>query len=100
MRRALDEYQVRGIETNLAFHRRCVRHAGFAAGDYDTGFIGRNARELTPGAGELEVTAAVIAAALDTVTGASSGDRAAASPTGATSPTSEPSSWRRQLRVP
>jgi acetyl-CoA carboxylase biotin carboxylase subunit len=100
MRRALDEYQVRGIETNLAFHRRCVRHAAFAAGDYDTGFIGRNARELTPGAGELEVTAAVIAAALETVTGASSGDRAAASPTGPTSPTTEPSSWRRQLRVP
>jgi len=99
MRRALDEYQVRGIETNLAFHRRCVRHAAFAAGDYDTGFIGRNARELTPAAGEPELTAAVIAAALDAVTGTSSGDRAAASPTGATSPTSEPSSWRRQLRV-
>src|SRR5256714_7111725 len=68
MRRALDEYTVRGIETNLAFHRRCRRHAAFAAGDYDTGFIGRNARELTPGAGEAEVAAAVIAAALDTAT--------------------------------
>src|ERR1051325_9505606 len=54
MRRALDEYQVRGIETNLAFHRRCVRQAAFAAGDYDTGFIARNARELTPGAGDAE----------------------------------------------
>ena len=40
MRRALDEYEVRGIETNLAFHRRCLRHAAFVAGDYDTGFIG------------------------------------------------------------
>ena len=28
MRRALDEYVVRGIETNLAFHRRCLRHDG------------------------------------------------------------------------
>src|ERR1044071_3453919 len=63
MRRALDEYQVRGIETNLAFHRRCMRHPAFAAGDFDTGFIARNARELTPAAGEAEIPAAVVAAA-------------------------------------
>jgi acetyl-CoA carboxylase biotin carboxylase subunit len=93
MRRALDEYQVRGIETNLPFHRRCVRHAAFAAGDYDTGFIARNARELTPRAEPAEVTAAVIAAALDTL--------AAAPPAAATATpaTGEVSSWRRQLRV-
>ncbi len=30
------------------FHRRCIRHAAFIAGDYDTGFIGRNAAELAP----------------------------------------------------
>ena len=93
MRRALDEYQVRGIETNLAFHRRCVRQAAFAAGDYDTGFIARNAPELTPGAGEPELVAAVIAAALDAATAAPSvapaADRAA---------TTEISSWRRGLR--
>src|SRR5258707_3700581 len=65
MRRALDEYQVRGIETNLAFHRRCVRHAAFIAGDYDTGFIGRNADELHPRADAAELAAAIIAAALD-----------------------------------
>jgi acetyl-CoA carboxylase biotin carboxylase subunit len=95
MQRALDEYCVRGIETNLAFHRRCVRQAAFAAGDYDTGFIARNARELTPCAGEPEVTAAVIAAALDAVTStpvvSGATERAA---------TTEPSSWRRQLRAP
>ena len=55
MRRALDEYQVRGIETNLAFHRRCLRHAAFIAGDYDTGFIGRNAAELAPRADAAEL---------------------------------------------
>jgi len=55
MRRALDEYRVGGIETNLAFHRRCMRHPAFAAGDFDTGFIARNARELAPAAGEREV---------------------------------------------
>jgi acetyl-CoA carboxylase biotin carboxylase subunit len=41
MRRALDEYAVRGIQTNLSFHRRVLRHAGFCAGIYDTGFIER-----------------------------------------------------------
>jgi acetyl-CoA carboxylase biotin carboxylase subunit len=65
MRRALDEYQVRGIETNLAFHRRCLRQSAFVAGDYDTGFIGRNAAELHPRADDAELDAAIIAAALD-----------------------------------
>jgi acetyl-CoA carboxylase, biotin carboxylase subunit len=91
MRRALDEYQVRGIETNLAFHRRCVRHAAFVAGDYDTGFIARNAGELTPRAAEPELTAAIIAAALDAAT-------AAAPVRAASAATVEPSGWRRQLR--
>jgi acetyl-CoA carboxylase biotin carboxylase subunit len=94
MRRALDEYQVRGIETNLAFHRRCVRHAAFAAGDYDTGFIARNARELAPRAGDAELTAAIIAAALDAATQAAP-QRATAS---SHAPTGELSAWRRQLR--
>lgn len=41
MRRALDEYAVRGIQTNLSFHRRVMRHEGFCSGIYDTGFIAR-----------------------------------------------------------
>ncbi|TMQ11431.1 MAG: acetyl-CoA carboxylase biotin carboxylase subunit, partial [Deltaproteobacteria bacterium] len=91
MRRALDEYQVLGIETNLAFQRRCLRQTAFAAGDYDTGFIARHARELTPGAGEPELTAAVIAAALDAMATAAP---AAASDGAATT---EMSTWRREL---
>jgi acetyl/propionyl-CoA carboxylase alpha subunit len=94
MRRALDEYHVSGIETNLAFHRRCVRHAAFAAGDYDTGFIGRNAGELAPGAGEAELAAAVIAAALEATTSVAP----AAAVDGPHAATTEMSSWRRQLR--
>jgi acetyl/propionyl-CoA carboxylase alpha subunit len=101
MRRALDEYAVRGIETNLAFHRRCVRHDAFIAGEYDTGFIGRNAAELTPKADEAELTAAIIAAALENNThlhdapkpnGASGGGVVAHAAS------TEISGWRRQLR--
>jgi acetyl-CoA carboxylase biotin carboxylase subunit len=39
MRRALREYQVRGIKTNIPFHQWIVRHPRFLAGEFDTGFI-------------------------------------------------------------
>ncbi len=39
MRRALREYVVTGIKTNLRFHERLLRHPAFVAGDYHTGFI-------------------------------------------------------------
>ena len=99
MRRALDEYQVRGIETNLAFHRRALRQAQFIAGDYDTGYIGQHAAELAPTASDAELDAAIIAAALETIT-----KKAAVAPTTngtaahALPRTAEISGWRRQLR--
>jgi acetyl-CoA carboxylase biotin carboxylase subunit len=65
LRRALDEYQVRGIETNLAFHRRCVRHPAFIAGEYDTGFIAREAGVFGTAADPISTEDALIAAALD-----------------------------------
>jgi acetyl-CoA carboxylase, biotin carboxylase subunit len=96
MRRALDEYQVRGIETNLAFHRRCLRHAAFVAGDYDTGFIGRNTAELAPTADAAELEAAIIAAALEAGTATPAAVATAKHVTNGTSV--EMSGWRRQLR--
>jgi acetyl-CoA carboxylase biotin carboxylase subunit len=100
MRRALDEYQVRGIETNLAFHRRCFRHPAFIEGDYDTGFIARNATELHPRAEGGELDAAIIAAALDSLqkpaASSHSGNGVSrAAPSAAR--TSEISGWRRGL---
>ena len=41
MRRALGEYVVTGIKTNLAFHEALFRHPLFVAGQYDTGFLER-----------------------------------------------------------
>jgi acetyl-CoA carboxylase biotin carboxylase subunit len=46
MRRALGEYVVTGIRTNLAFHSRLFEHPDFVAGRYDTGFLDRNRDEL------------------------------------------------------
>ncbi|MBL8612233.1 MAG: acetyl-CoA carboxylase biotin carboxylase subunit, partial [Myxococcales bacterium] len=42
MRRALSEYIVTGIRTNLAFHDKLLSHPDFVAGNYDTGFIDRH----------------------------------------------------------
>ncbi|CAN5826627.1 acetyl-CoA carboxylase biotin carboxylase subunit [soil metagenome] len=41
LRRALDEYQLGGIKTTLAFFRQIVRDEEFLAGRLDTGFIAR-----------------------------------------------------------
>ncbi len=46
MRRALSEYVVTGIRTNLAFHQRLFVHPEFVAGRYDTGFIERYKDDL------------------------------------------------------
>ena len=46
MRRALSEYVVTGIKTNLAFHEKLFVQPEFVAGRYDTGFIERHKDEL------------------------------------------------------
>jgi acetyl-CoA carboxylase biotin carboxylase subunit len=46
MRRALSEYVVTGIKTNLAFHEKLFTHPEFVAGRYDTGFIERHKSDL------------------------------------------------------
>jgi acetyl-CoA carboxylase biotin carboxylase subunit len=69
MRRALSEYVVTGIRTNLAFHDKLFAHPDFVAGRYDTGFIERNAGELfgpsalSPGRQEAIAVAIAVAAA-------------------------------------
>jgi acetyl-CoA carboxylase biotin carboxylase subunit len=67
MRRALGEYHVGGIRTNLGFHRQVMRHPAFAAGEYDTGFIERHKGELAPpepdaAGAEMAAVAAALAA--------------------------------------
>ena len=46
MRRALDEYVLTGITTNLRYLNQIVSHAEFVKGDYDTGFLGREHQKL------------------------------------------------------
>jgi acetyl-CoA carboxylase biotin carboxylase subunit len=46
MQRALSEYRVGGIKTNLAFHRRVMKNESFREGRYDTSYIEREKAEL------------------------------------------------------
>jgi acetyl-CoA carboxylase biotin carboxylase subunit len=41
MQRALSEYVVQGIKTNIPFHRAALGDEGFLAGDYDTRLVER-----------------------------------------------------------
>jgi acetyl-CoA carboxylase biotin carboxylase subunit len=77
MRRALREYIVTGIRTNLAFHEKLFQHPEFVAGRYDTGFIDRHKEQLlgypvVPAADREAVAVAVAIAAsrMERATGA------------------------------
>ncbi|MGP3696166.1 acetyl/propionyl/methylcrotonyl-CoA carboxylase subunit alpha [Rhodobacter sp. NSM] len=62
--RALEETEVAGTVTNLAFLGRLARHPGFAAGEVDTGLIGRDLESLTqpvPVAPEVAAAALLVA---------------------------------------
>jgi acetyl-CoA carboxylase, biotin carboxylase subunit len=70
MRRALDEYEVSPVKTNIPFFRRVVDHPKFIAGDFDTGFIDALlAEEFTTNEGwdQEEESAAMFAAVLEAV---------------------------------
>ena len=82
MRRALSEYVVTGIRTNLAFHQRLFDHPDFVAGQYDTGFLERNkdallGYETVPEARREAVAVAIAVAAsrLERATGVRSAEQ-------------------------
>src|SRR4051794_38883435 len=93
MRRALGEYHVGGIRTNLAFHRRVMRHPAFIAGDYDTGFIERHRADLQPAEPTAEdLDRAAIAAALQAARAEPPSDAESGARSG-----NDISAWRREL---
>ncbi len=68
MRRALEEYEITGIKTNLPFFRRVLAHPEFIEGNFDTGFIDRLLAEGSNGTNDGapdDYEAAVIAAILE-----------------------------------
>ncbi|MFN7966261.1 MAG: acetyl-CoA carboxylase biotin carboxylase subunit, partial [Acidobacteriota bacterium] len=47
MLRALEEYRLDGITTNIAFLRKLMKHPGFQAGMLHTGFLANEGKDLT-----------------------------------------------------
>ncbi len=64
LRRALDEYVLTGITTNIDYLKRLVRHEDFMRGDYDTGFLPRAHQQLLAAPDEVQTRAAAIAAVI------------------------------------
>lgn len=67
LRSALEQSEIAGTVTNIGFLAALTRHAGFAAGQVDTGLIARDMTELTAALGgvpsDVEIAAAALAGA-------------------------------------
>lgn len=46
LRKALEEYEVVGVSTNIEFLKKLITHKSFVAGDVETGFIEKHRSEL------------------------------------------------------
>ena len=96
LRRALNEYFVGGIKTNISLFRRILNSPDFQAAKIDTGFLDRLLKEKQrdpdsdPQAQEVAVIAAGMFAVLGQA-GAGTGERVS---NGAASRTSRPSNWK------
>src|SRR6266567_8978588 len=92
LKRAIDEYFIGGVKTNLSLFRRILSDPAFAAGKTDTGYLGRLPKAVRPesaeGEQELAAIAAAIFAALDSRDIAHDGTAAAPS-----------SMWRKTARA-
>ncbi|HEX6634432.1 MAG TPA: acetyl/propionyl/methylcrotonyl-CoA carboxylase subunit alpha [Usitatibacter sp.] len=56
---ALEETEILGVKTNLAFLERVARHPAFLAGETDTAFIERHRADLLPAPGAVPIEALV-----------------------------------------
>jgi len=101
--RALNEYFVGGIKTNISLFRRILNHPDFHAAKIDTGFLDRMLKQKDANADPQTYTqateVAVIAAGMFTTLGSAAagpGDRA---PTDGAQPKSTPdSNWKKAAR--
>ncbi|GAP63317.1 acetyl-CoA carboxylase, biotin carboxylase subunit [Ardenticatena maritima] len=64
LRRALNEYRILGVKTNIPFHRRLVDNTNFIGGVYDTAFIENTPELLQPTSQKRGLEAAIAATLL------------------------------------
>jgi 3-methylcrotonyl-CoA carboxylase alpha subunit len=92
LRAALAEYEVVGVQTNLALLRAIAAHPSFGSGDVETGFISRHSEVLAPPAPATPlVVAAIVMAVLD------ARQKAAIVPGDPHSPWAATDAWRMNL---
>lgn len=92
MSRALEEYKIGGIQSNLGFHRQLMRNPDFLEGRFDTGFIDRHPDLTRPSCDEDLQRIALIAASIKYFK-----DQSRQSLNGDSAPSTE-SKWRRAAR--
>jgi acetyl-CoA carboxylase biotin carboxylase subunit len=96
LRRALGEYTLHGIATNVAYLSAVLDHPAFRAGDYDTGFCARYEKELLRRPDPSLQEVALIAAAVEACRRDQEEAEAFAARAGAHAGTS---AWARQGRL-
>jgi len=101
--RALNEYFVGGIKTNISLFRRILHHPDFHAGKIDTGFLDRMLKQretsADPEADVQATEAAVIAAGMFTALGASAAGPSERAATDGAQPKLTPeSNWKKTAR--
>jgi 3-methylcrotonyl-CoA carboxylase alpha subunit len=92
LRRALGEYEVAGVATNIAFLKAIAEHPEYARGELDTGFIGRHLAELAPASQALPRE--VLGAAVLRVLSDQHPDRSCSISSDKWSPWNELTAWR------
>jgi acetyl-CoA carboxylase, biotin carboxylase subunit len=96
LQRALVEYFVGGIKTNISLFRRILRDPDFQAGNIDTGFLDRLLKKpvVVPGREAEEIQIAAIAAAMFAQSDPKAGQCAEGNGNGQAT-----SGWRRSARI-
>jgi len=64
LRRALREYRILGVKSNIAFHRRLLENWNFQAANFDTGFLATNPNLMDDWAPQHKRAAAIAATVL------------------------------------
>jgi acetyl-CoA carboxylase, biotin carboxylase subunit len=91
IRRAVDEYVITGVKTNLSLFRRILTDPDFIAGKTDTGYLSRLFRKSPPVINERDSEIAVIAAAIYSAVNSANGNRTTTQPTS--------SAWKKAARI-
>jgi acetyl-CoA carboxylase, biotin carboxylase subunit len=97
--RALSEYFVGGIKTNLSLFRRILSQADFRAGKLDTGYLDRLLQTTPPGAGREDSRVAAIAAGVFAVLDAGRLELSTGNSEGGNVPAQRESAWKKIART-